>query len=180
MFPIWYWSERSLIYILYILLLFSHSVVSNSFGTPWTVAYQAPMSVRFPKQEYWSGLPFPSLGDLPDTGIKPTSPTLEGRFFTGEPPGKPIWLLRYLGRIRQNKMRNKDSGRISWGWTKAWTTNKLVAHVNPTKGHFLWRSLSIRWTQWSILWCQSAFLPVLCLPNGFMHKVVTAAQMEAI
>ena len=77
MFPIWYWSERILVYILYILLFFSHSVVSNSFGTPWTVAYQAPMSVRFPKQEYWSGLPFSSLGDLPNPGIKPVSLALQ-------------------------------------------------------------------------------------------------------
>ena len=44
----------------------------------------------FPRQDYWSGLPFPSLGDLPDPGIKPRSPTLVGRFFTTEPPGKPV------------------------------------------------------------------------------------------
>ena len=43
----------------------------------------------FPKQEYWSGLPFPSPGDLPDPGIKHKSPALAGRFFTTEPPGKP-------------------------------------------------------------------------------------------
>ena len=46
------------------------------FVTPWTVAYQAPLSIGFPRQEYWSGLPFPSPGDLPDPGIKPTSPAL--------------------------------------------------------------------------------------------------------
>ena len=46
------------------------------FATPWTVAYQAPQSMRFSRQEYWSGLPFPSPGDLPDPGIKPVSPTL--------------------------------------------------------------------------------------------------------
>ena len=46
----------------------------DSFVTPWTVACQAPLSIGFPRQEYWSGLPFPSLGDLPDTGIKPTPP----------------------------------------------------------------------------------------------------------
>ena len=44
------------------------SVVSNSFATPWTVACQAPLSMGFPRQEYWSGLPFPSQGDLPDPG----------------------------------------------------------------------------------------------------------------
>ena len=46
------------------------------FVTPWTVAYQAPPYMGFSRQEYWSGLPFPSLGDLPDPGIKPRSPTL--------------------------------------------------------------------------------------------------------
>ena len=45
--------------------------------TPWTVARQVPLSMGFPRQEYWSGLPFPSAGDLPDPGIKPTSPTLQ-------------------------------------------------------------------------------------------------------
>ena len=46
--------------------------------------------MEFPRQEYWSGLPFPSPGDLPDPGIEPESPTLEGRFFTTKPPGKPM------------------------------------------------------------------------------------------
>ena len=46
------------------------------FTTPWTVAYQAPPSMGFSRQEYWSGLPFPSPGDLPDPGIKPGSPAL--------------------------------------------------------------------------------------------------------
>ena len=59
------------------------------FATPWTVAYQAPLSMGFSRQECWSGLPFPSLGDLPDPGIKPASPVLSSRFFTTEPPGKP-------------------------------------------------------------------------------------------
>ena len=57
---------------------------------PWTVAYQAPLSMRFSRQEYWSGLPFPSPGDLPDPGIKPGSPTLEADALTSEPPGKPL------------------------------------------------------------------------------------------
>ena len=43
------------------------------FETPWTVAYQAPLSLGFPRQEYWSGLPFPPTGDLPDPGIEPAS-----------------------------------------------------------------------------------------------------------
>ena len=64
--------------------------MSNSFAIPWTVARQAPLSISFLRQEYCSGLPFPSPGDLPDPGIKPASPALAGRFFITEPPGKRI------------------------------------------------------------------------------------------
>ena len=66
---------------------FIRSVMSNS-ATPWTVACQAPLSVGFPRQEYWSGLLFPSPGDLPNPGIELACPALAGRFFTTEPPGK--------------------------------------------------------------------------------------------
>ena len=57
--------------------------------TPWTVARQAPLFIGFSRQEYWSGLPFPSAGDLPDPGIKSISLTLAGGFFTTAPSGKP-------------------------------------------------------------------------------------------
>ena len=61
--------------------------------TPWTVAHQAPLSMEFSRQEYWSGVPFPPPGGLPNPGIKPVSlasPALAGRFFTTVPPGKPL------------------------------------------------------------------------------------------
>ena len=58
-----------------------------------TVALQAPLSMGFPRQEYWSGLPFPSSGDLPNPGIEPMSPALAGVFFTTEPPGKSTLIL---------------------------------------------------------------------------------------
>ena len=58
------------------------------FATPWTVAYQASPSMGFSRQECWSGLPFPSPGDLPDPGIEPESPALEEDALTSEPPGK--------------------------------------------------------------------------------------------
>ena len=54
----------------------------------WTVAYQAPLSMGFSRQECWSGLPFPSPGDLPDPGIEPGSPTLQANALPSEPPGK--------------------------------------------------------------------------------------------
>ena len=58
------------------------------FATPWTVAYQASLSMGFSRQEYWSGLPLPSPGDVPDPGIEPASPALEADALTSEPPGK--------------------------------------------------------------------------------------------
>ena len=64
------------------------------FATPWTVAYQAPLSMEFSRQEYWSGLPFPSSEALPNPGIKPTSPALQADTLPSEPPGKP-----YTGEI---------------------------------------------------------------------------------
>ena len=56
------------------------------FATPWTVAYHAPPSMGFSSQECWSGLPFPSPGDLPDPGIEPGSPTLQADALPSEPP----------------------------------------------------------------------------------------------
>ena len=65
------------------------------FATPGTVACQAPPSMGFSRQEYWSGLPFPSPGDLPDSGIKPRSPKLPTDTLLSEPLGKPV-ILRAL------------------------------------------------------------------------------------
>ena len=56
------------------------------FATPWTVAYRALPSMEFSRQEYWSGLPFPSPGDLPDSGIEPGSPAFQADALTSEPP----------------------------------------------------------------------------------------------
>ena len=60
------------------------------FATPWTVAYQAPPFMGFSRQEYWSGLPFPSPGDLPNPGIKPRSPAFQADSLPAEPQGKPL------------------------------------------------------------------------------------------
>ena len=59
------------------------------FATTWSVAYQAPPSMGFSRQEYWGGLPFPSPGDLPNPGIEPGSPAFQADTLTSEPPGKP-------------------------------------------------------------------------------------------
>ena len=64
-------------------------VMSSSLATPCTVTHQAPLSMRFPRQGYWSGLPFPSPGDLPHLGIEPGSPALHVGSLPAELPGKP-------------------------------------------------------------------------------------------
>ena len=71
--------------------------------TPWTVAYHAPPSMGFSRQEYWSGLPFPSPGDLPDPGIKPGSPALQADALLSEPPGN-----RYNIRHTTTKFLEKN------------------------------------------------------------------------
>ena len=68
--------------------------------TPWTVAYQASLSMVFSKQEYWSGLPFPSPGNLADLGTEPGSPALEADALTSEPPGTGTMYVYYV-LIRQ-------------------------------------------------------------------------------
>ena len=60
------------------------------FATPWTVAYQVPPSMGFSRPEYWSGLPFPSPGDLPNPGIEPRSPALYTDTLQSEPPGQSV------------------------------------------------------------------------------------------
>ena len=73
----------------------SIKVVSNSFAILWTVACQGPLSMGFSKQEFWSGLPLSTAGNLPEPGIKFQSPPLTARFFTRVPLGKPMvdWIL---------------------------------------------------------------------------------------
>ena len=67
--------------------LFSHVQL---LANPWTVAWQSPLFMGFSRQEYWSGLPFPSPRDLPNPGIEPRFPALQTDALTSEPPGKPI------------------------------------------------------------------------------------------
>ena len=80
-------SNKYIKKILIVLVAF----MSNSFATPWTVAHQAPLSVGFPRQEYWSGVPFPSPMDLPNPGIEFESAALACGFFTIEPPREAIY-----------------------------------------------------------------------------------------
>ena len=83
------------------------------FVTPWTVARQAPLSIEFSRQEYYSGLPFPTLGNLPNSGTEPmclVSSVLAGRFFTTMPPGKPL-LKSTWGQLENVNQQDKLSAQ---------------------------------------------------------------------
>ena len=82
----------------------SFSVMSDS-AIPWSVAYQAPPSMQFSRQEYSSGLPFPSPGDLPDPGIEPRSPVLQAVTLTSELPGKPWYSMPKVPRLSRHTIQ---------------------------------------------------------------------------
>ena len=91
------------------------------FETPWTVAFQAPLSVEFSRQEYWSGLPFPPPGDLYHPGIKPASPASPALASPLAPPGKPIsiqkasYKLGIMVAFREKKKKNWEN-KDNLGW----------------------------------------------------------------
>ena len=95
------------------------------FATPWTVAHQAPPSMGLSRQEYWSGLPFPSPGDLPDQGIEPVSPRLQadalpsGKPRTGLPQVKDWKIMCSSGRSQKPDTPRQDQFRavtLLWRW----------------------------------------------------------------
>ena len=111
------------------LLLFTCEVIFDSFATPWTVAHQAPLSLGLNRQEYWSRLPFPSPGDLPDLGVESVSSALASRFFTTEPSGKPHY-VNYIGinLCLQNKCYNRTAcmrGRLA----QSYKLSELMKYV---------------------------------------------------
>ena len=95
--------------------------------TLWTVAHLTPLSMGFPRQEYWIGLPFPSPGDLSDPGIKPSSLALIGGFFTTEPPGKPP------------KLHSPTIGELGKGtiWTHTWRAQWISSPLPYLLGHII-------------------------------------------
>ena len=89
-----------------------------TLATPWTIAPQAPLSVGFSRQEYWSGLPCPSPGDLPNSGIESMSPALRADSLLSEPPGKHH-ILGYLNNRSlwshiSGEVQNQGAGRVSF------------------------------------------------------------------
>ena len=83
------------------------------FATPCTAAYQAPLSMGFSRQEYWSGLPFPSPGDLPNPGIEPRSPALQADALPSEPPGKPKHSVKGANNLLTKSARKLEVFTLS-------------------------------------------------------------------
>ena len=97
------------------------------FAIPWTVVYQASLSMGFSRQEYWRGLPFPSPGDLPDPGIEPMSPALEADALPSEPPGKPF---------RGNSRLNQEAAQmLSLEWSTGQTESTGQPGDQQTQDH---------------------------------------------
>ena len=88
------------------------------FMTPWTVAHQAPLSMRFSRKEYWRGLPCPPSEDRPDPEIKARSPALAGGFFPTEPPGKPA--ETYTEARQYEHTDTQGGGRVKTGEGMEW------------------------------------------------------------
>ena len=100
------------------------------FVTSWTVAYQAPPSMEFSRQEYWSRLPFPSPGNLPDSGIEPGSPAFQADTLTSGPPGKP--------RIRLSIQETQEMGVQSLGWEDP-LEKEMAANSSTLAWRIPWR-----------------------------------------
>ena len=106
---------------------------------------QAPLSMGFPRQEYWSGLPSPPPGDPSNPGIKPTSPVLTGRFFTIEPPGKPIkWISKYKPAIVSGiNSAEIDEWLIHFSKSNP-LRNMFLSLVQIRTAHFLYKNRSLK------------------------------------
>ena len=112
-------QERIEINLVLVQCLLSCFSCVRLFVTPWTLAHQAPLSMEFSRQEYWSGLPHPSPGDLPHTGIEPGSPAMQADSLLSEPPGKPLAIKRLqifmkCSQERQMWLSFGQSGKYFW------------------------------------------------------------------
>ena len=133
------------------LLSFSHWVIANSFVTPWTVVCQAPLSIGFPRQEYWSRLPFPFPGDLPDLEIEPMFPAWQANsciaskvflfvfFLTTEPLGSPY---RWPKGTRKDAQHNQLLQKVQIKTTMSYHFSSVRMTKQGTQLSALW------WPRW--------------------------------
>ena len=133
------------------------------FVTLWTVAWQAPLSMEFSRQEYWSTLPFPAPEDLRDPGIKPVSlvsPALAGRFFTTEPPGKPgnhvTLILIHLPRMKRS-FHWKPFKTLQTMWSSyALTSPHTKTPLDIAQKAVFWALFPLHNLMWCFSYCTTA------------------------
>ena len=131
-------------------------------ATPWTVAYQAPKAtvIEFFRQEYWSGLPFPSPGDLPCSEIEPGSPTLQADALPSEPQGSPLiylWWLNYLITF--------------WKWLSVSSLHNRVTQLNFSEPQLLSTPLPTSRVVLPFLWFSLGFLITPPVTNAYVVRV---------
>ena len=121
------------------------------FVTLGIITHQAPLSRGFSRQEYWSGLPFPSPGDLPNPGIEPVSPALAGRFFTPALSGKP----QRRHKMCNSRYRNVTlkMGRRREEWTEK-------GHIDLSKINFYWSTVALQC--WAGFYCTAKWISHTC------------------
>ena len=159
------------------------------FVTSWNIARQAPQSMKFSRQEYWSGLPFLSPGDLPDPGIKPGSPALLVDTLPSQPPGKHCWdllpqkisfkvvllidnvlghprvLMQMISSVQFSHLVVSDALRPHWlQYTK-------LPYPSPTPGAYS-NSCSLRW------WCCPTILPSVILLSSCLQSFPTSGSFQ--
>ena len=133
----------------------------SKYAIPWIITHQAPLSPGLSRQEYWSGLPFPSLGDLPNPGIKPRSPALQADALPSEPPGKPkecsnyhtIALISHTSKVmlkilqaRLQQYVNRELTDVQAGFRKGRRTRDQIANIH-------WIIVKARMFQKNICFC---------------------------
>ena len=123
---LWLWKESEHV---------TCSVMSNS-ATPWTIAHQAPLSMGFSKQEYWSGFSFPSPGDLPEPGIEPTSTVLRQILYHWATRKAQLMLINFNNqacceRVYAMNIKSMDFGFWeTWVWTETWQCGYLLSQFS--------------------------------------------------
>ena len=123
--------------------LFCDPVMSDSFVIPWTVAHQVPRSMEFSRWDYWSGLPFPSPGDLSNPGIEPRSTTLQADFLPSEPPGKSDKPRRHI-KIQRYYFADKGLSSQSYAFSSS--------HVWMWELNYKESWVLKNWCFWTVCW----------------------------
>ena len=140
--------------------MLSCSVVSDS-AAPWTIARQAPLSMGFSSQEYWTGLLFPPPGDLPDSGIKPTSPALQADSLPSDPPGKPM--NTGMGSLSFLQGSPDTPSELVWGnRNKEWPSAKMPGQVSHRISPLHYGPGCCQEARETLSFCRGAWPRVLC------------------